>query len=875
MATLSLWTSFLVVVGFRLAVASAAADTIVSNDTVFLWSHTNHTIDVDKDVARARWQNRGSWQALRIVKAGGVGAISSGELVFIKGHTGDCLQLKPDTVAVAALPGRCPTWNISHADNRLGLIKSGDSISLMLTHMHRYLDIHGDEDGLVRAQWNFTGTWQTLVVEREDPDAVMAGEHITLAAHTGALVDAQDKLVRARWPQVGAWRAIVLEADENLGPWMQSFAIYGGDGRALYAGDRVTLWAATGKLVDVETQVARARWDKSGIWQRFHIEKKGGGVIRHGDPIFLKAHTGKYLEVRGEAVEAIGELPTDAGTLVINLAGSQDRTAYRQCAVMAVLAFGTISVLVYELCQPRAPAPKGGAPRLEALDAVRWIASVQIVLCHFYDYTWGCAWTQFFFVLSGFVLSYVEMARPVGKGPQISQLRYVTHRAVTLYPTYIVTLVVGAIQWSGHSALDWMTLPLHLLLMQSWFPITYKKLGRDSWQWSGLQWAQVSWFVSVLVIYWLMLRPLTRRVRRMSLTSCCCAAFTLWAISAAWWYLHDVLMRGKHECEDASQRCFALFNQYVIYHGWLGMLHVFVSGIVMARIFILTSMKDAEVGGPVTADTQRLALDPKRAPCFFRFGCCLGYLAFGLLVVLVGKDGYHENVAFYHNGGILPVMLLMLVGGSLGEDPMARYLFQNRVFKMLGRISYAQYLIQFNVWGIVNGLFPKGHAMVSPKVVFPFALFVLSYIMERLVTRVGNEWLKPSKEKQRTSSVNRVVTWLESKCACRATEQPAESSAPLPLASADLKAPPVAPPEAPQGITLLESNPHPPTDGQTKKSGDIKANAVSDAQTLDSRYSSPSHGDPYASSSAPQHQQVPAPGLSCFARDITLTRNCI
>jgi hypothetical protein len=64
---------------------------------------------------------------------------------------------------------------------------------------------------------------------------------------------------------------------------------------------------------------------------------------------------------------------------------------------------------------PKVPAK---APRLETLDGPRYIASISIVLYHYYGYDdyaisdyliLGGLWTQFFFVLAGFVLGYVEM----------------------------------------------------------------------------------------------------------------------------------------------------------------------------------------------------------------------------------------------------------------------------------------------------------------------------------------------------------------------------------------------------------------------------------------------------------------------------------
>lgn len=742
---------------------------VMSGDVIFLWSHHGMSVDVDVGAARARWQLRGTWQGLVIERAAGPGVVNAGDLVHLRGHTGDCLEWQEDTESVGVWRGGCPEWEISHADGSAGVVLAGDAVHLKLTSASRYLDVEGNSDGLLRARWDLTGEWQTFRIEVEVRDAIQANGHITLAARLGnQRLDVSAKgEVRARWTSIGAWRALVLEADENLGPWSQSFAIAGGDGRAMHSGDKVTLWGANGKLVEAERDLVAARFSKQGLWQTFTIEKSGGGTIRRGDIVFLKAHTGSYVEVHDETVTAIGTAWALSSAFVIDLdtidldTGSSDRGVYRQGAFLFVLALALVVVVVYEALQPVAPPPKGGAPRLEALDAPRWIASAQIVACHFYKFSWGAAWTQFFFVLSGFVLSYVEMARPADKAPKVSQLRYVTHRLITLYPTYIFTIALGAMQWS-HSALDHLTLPLHLLFMQAWFPIVYRRAGSDEWQWSGVQWAQVSWFVSVLVIYWLMLRPITRRVRKMSLNRCFAMLFALWAVSVFWWFIGDVVLKEQLGCTWVDKRCYSLYYDYIIYHGWIGMFHVFLAGIVMARVFVLTSMKDAEVGGPVFAETQKLALDPKRAPGIFRFGSVIGYAGYIILVVALRSEGYKKCETFFHNGGLLPLMLLVLVGGALGQDPMAKYLFQNRVFRILGRISYPQYLIQCNVWGMIMDIFPEEGALVPRQAVFPFALLVLSYVLERLVTRVGVEWLKPSKDKRPPSIVARAVALAES-----------------------------------------------------------------------------------------------------------------
>ncbi|CAK0794261.1 unnamed protein product [Prorocentrum cordatum] len=183
------------------------------------------------------------------------------------------------------------------------------------------------------------------------------------------------------------------------------------------------------------------------------------------------------------------------------------------------------------------------APRLDALDAPRWLCSCMIVCYHFYKEElgvfaeWGSAWTQFFFVLSGFVLAYVEMARPVSKAPNISQLEYLRKRLITVYPTYLLALLLRMLtNRIYHPAFDWAVLPMHVLLIQSWVPICIEKEAHpreicvdfpiacgpaDSHVLCATQrWNGVAWFMSCLVVYWLLLRPLARHFRTYSIGAC-------------------------------------------------------------------------------------------------------------------------------------------------------------------------------------------------------------------------------------------------------------------------------------------------------------------------------------------------------------------
>lgn len=95
--------------------------------------------------------------------------------------------------------------------------------------------------------------------------------------------------MNARWSERGLW---------------QTFAIESYGGRVIYSGDAVFLKAHTGKMLEVQGVAVQARWHDYGHWQKLIIEKDGSGPILPGDSIFLRAHTGNMLEVQGQSVRA-------------------------------------------------------------------------------------------------------------------------------------------------------------------------------------------------------------------------------------------------------------------------------------------------------------------------------------------------------------------------------------------------------------------------------------------------------------------------------------------------------------------------------------------------------------------------------------------
>lgn len=216
---------------------------------MYLKAHTAAHIDVASEVVSARWSDTGVWQAIKIVKRTGSWAV---------------------------LPN--------------------DIVCLLSVHTSKHVDV---EDYVIRARWNDCGDWQAMKIEREVAGALFSGDYIHLLAHTGYRIEVDlSGSVHAQWSEAGVW---------------QTFTLFNYGGRTISYGDTVFLKAHTGKLVHVEDTAVLAKWDDYGNWQKFTIvhkseesepEAERNGPVMPGDVIFLRAHTGKMIDVTGIEVQA-------------------------------------------------------------------------------------------------------------------------------------------------------------------------------------------------------------------------------------------------------------------------------------------------------------------------------------------------------------------------------------------------------------------------------------------------------------------------------------------------------------------------------------------------------------------------------------------
>ena len=79
--------------------------------------------------------------------------------------------------------------------------------------------------------------------------------------------------------------------------------------------------------------------------------------------------------------------------------------------------------------------------RFDALDSLRGVAAVMVALFHVFPFWAGYLMLDFFFVLSGFILSHSYLYREKAVGP----IEFMGHRLARMYPLHVYTLITFAL----------------------------------------------------------------------------------------------------------------------------------------------------------------------------------------------------------------------------------------------------------------------------------------------------------------------------------------------------------------------------------------------------------------------------------------------
>ena len=117
--------------------------------------------------------------------------------------------------------------------------------------------------------------------------------------HTlGCYIDVAEEIALARWDDTGDWQQLVIEKSPLV--------VEDTDPSLFHPGDLMFLKAHTGRYLDVQDEGSpvQARWQDLGVWQGLELAKKDSDPLRVGDIVFLKSHTGMYIDVHNHQVQA-------------------------------------------------------------------------------------------------------------------------------------------------------------------------------------------------------------------------------------------------------------------------------------------------------------------------------------------------------------------------------------------------------------------------------------------------------------------------------------------------------------------------------------------------------------------------------------------
>ncbi|CAK9023111.1 SAP domain-containing protein [Durusdinium trenchii] len=157
----------------------------------------------------------------------------------------------------------------------------------------------GDGEGVHPVDTKMRSSWQAVTVSlEEDSEVIRPGDRVFLRAHTGRYIEVERDRACARWDDCGGWQELVIEKSPLV--------IEDTDPTLFHPGDLIFLKAHTGCYLEVqgEGSPVQARWEDLGVWQGLELAKKDTDPLRVGDILFLKSHTGLYVDVQGDGVQA-------------------------------------------------------------------------------------------------------------------------------------------------------------------------------------------------------------------------------------------------------------------------------------------------------------------------------------------------------------------------------------------------------------------------------------------------------------------------------------------------------------------------------------------------------------------------------------------
>lgn len=365
--------------------------------------------------------------------------------------------------------------------------------------------------------------------------------------------------------------------------------------------------------------------------------------------------------------------------------------------------------------------------RLDQLNILRFLIAMLIVFFHYGKETFpftvdpwrrifhdGNYELSFFFVLSGFILTYVY-------GPQIggnfNWKNFILKRLTRFYPLYLVAVLIPVPFRFGESPHTLLGLILDIFMLQSWVP-PYP-----------LAFNGPAWAMSALVFYYLLFPPVVTWFYKKGLK------FAISFVTCFWL---------------ASQVAIHLLMTYW-YPGHLPFSHDFLN---YNPLFHLNAFLVGILGGMLFRRFwMRKEIDQQRN---------LFWLTASLVVMILFvffRGALQQNTPFrliYNNGLIAPLYLLIIILLARDDTRVTKFLTRPFIL-MLGNISFSIYLMQSPMVRIYQRFllarleyhFPwteDVHFYIYLALLLP-ASFLTYYLFEIPVQRYIRGKLLPQKQK--------------------------------------------------------------------------------------------------------------------------------
>lgn len=335
--------------------------------------------------------------------------------------------------------------------------------------------------------------------------------------------------------------------------------------------------------------------------------------------------------------------------------------------------------------------------QLDQITFTRFIAAITVVFFHygqnifpasvpflFENITAGPIAVGYFYVLSGFIMAIAYYKIDTSQRDNFHKLKYWVARFARIYPVYLVALLIIAAAKFKTLGQDWETLPLHLLLLQSWipgYPITLNTPG---------------WSLSVEAFFYLSFPFLLVWIYKRGIKSLTYLAIVLWLLT------QTVLLL----CLNSEAYLPKNLLHDFIYYNPLMHMNQFVLGLVCG-VYLKSNKSNGKISNS---------------------GIWL-FISFIIMFLLIWGRPYLEEIfsikLAFTNGLLAPIFLAIIVLLAKHKGIITK-VFSYPLLILLGEASYSLYILQKPVYGIYDRL-------VIPRLNFSetthFYLFLIVLIL--------------------------------------------------------------------------------------------------------------------------------------------------